>query len=75
MDKEETFNYIKHRLKVAGGDGSIFSSLAIEKIYDLSKGIPRKINKLASISLLHAYLMKKDTVDDNVIVQSAKEIE
>ncbi len=75
MDKEETFNYINHRLKVAGGNGSIFSSLAIEKIYDLSKGLPRKINKLASTSLLHAYLTKKDTVDDTTITQAAKEIE
>ena len=75
MEKEETFDYIKHRLKVAGGNGSIFSSLAIEKIYDLSKGLPRKINKLASISLLHAYLMKKNTVDDNIITHAAKEIE
>lgn len=75
MNKEETFNYIKHRLSVAGGDGTIFSSIAIEKIYDLSKGLPRKINKLAAIGLLHAYLMKKDVVDDNIIAQAAKEIE
>jgi general secretion pathway protein A len=75
MDKEETFAYIKHRLNIAGGDGSIFNSLAIEKIYDLSKGLPRKINKLASISLLHAYLMRKDTIDEDTVVQASKEIE
>ena len=75
MEKEETFNYINHRLKVAGGNGSIFSSLAIEKIYDLSKGLPRKINKLASTSLLHGYLSRKNTVDDSIITQAAKEIE
>lgn len=75
MSKEETFGYIKHRLDVAGGDGSIFNSSACEKIHDLSKGLPRKINKLASISLLHAYLTKKNTVDTNIVEQAEKEIE
>lgn len=75
MTKEETFGYIKHRLNVAGGDDSIFASAAIEKIYELSKGLPRKINKLASISLLHAYLTKKSTIDEGIVTESAKEIE
>lgn len=74
LTKEETFAYVKHRLKVAGENESIFTSLAIEKIYDLSKGLPRKINKLASISLLHAYLKKASTVNDTVVEQSASEI-
>ncbi|MCK4422959.1 MAG: AAA family ATPase [Candidatus Omnitrophica bacterium] len=75
LNNQETFDYIKHRLHTAGGDASIFTSLAIEKIYEMSNGLPRKINKLASISLLHACLLRKDTIDDGIIVQAAKEIE
>ncbi len=40
---DETHEYIKYRLKVAGTISEIFTSRAIQKIHQYSKGFPRRI--------------------------------
>jgi len=49
---EDTSQYIAYRLRRAGRKENIFSDEAIEKIYDYTDGIPRKINNLCDLSLL-----------------------
>ena len=57
LGREETEEYIAHRIRVAGGDGMlIFDSAAVDGIYEYSQGIPRLINILCSKALLMAYL-------------------
>ena len=55
MTKEETGAYIAHRLKKAGGSPGIFSLNFIEKIFEISGGIPRTINLLCDAALLYGY--------------------
>ena len=57
LNLEETRNYMKTRLEVAGakkGD-SMFSKSAVEALYNLSRGFPREINVLADNALLLGY--------------------
>ncbi|MCD5390923.1 AAA family ATPase [candidate division NPL-UPA2 bacterium] len=75
LERKETVDYVLHRIKAAGGDGDIFSQGALENIYDLSKGILRKINKLASTSLLHGFLLKKTRIDEAMVADASREIE
>jgi general secretion pathway protein A len=42
--EDETFQYINHRLAMAGAKTEIFSPEAIGSIYNLSRGLPRTIN-------------------------------
>ena len=72
LTKEETGEYIAHRLKIAGVTREIFTKSAVREIYKLSRGIPRLINTLCERSLIGAYganlpLIKKDIVSNAAI--------
>ena len=51
----ETRWYIRHRLRVARGEVSLFRRAAIEMVYDESRGVPRIINQLCDAALVYAY--------------------
>ena len=55
LDKNDTENYIKHRIRTAGGNPAIFSDEATAMIHERSGGIPRRINQLCDTSLLTGY--------------------
>jgi general secretion pathway protein A len=57
LDHDETGNYLRHRLKIAGHPtGDLFPSEAVELAYQVSKGIPREINRIAKLSLEFAWV-------------------
>ncbi len=69
LTREETGEYIAHRLKIAGVTREVFTKSAVREIYKLSGGIPRLINTLSERSLIGAYganlpLIKKDIVQN-----------
>lgn len=56
MDFVDTAEYIKHRLKLAGGrNPELFSKDAIKKIYKFSRGFPRLINVVCEQALVMAW--------------------
>lgn len=55
MTLDETASYITHRLGKAGGSPSLFATDLIEKIFDVSCGIPRTINMLCDALLVYGY--------------------
>ncbi|NTV53715.1 MAG: hypothetical protein HGA76_12010 [Candidatus Firestonebacteria bacterium] len=59
--------YIKHRLHIVGCERDVFSPGAYKKIYQFSKGIPRLINTICDNSLLESFLVKKETIDEDVV--------
>lgn len=67
LDKQNTFDYIDHRMKTAGAQRKIFSDMSIEKVYNYSKGTPRLINTICDNALLEAFLVKSDMVDTAII--------
>lgn len=69
LTREETGEYIAHRLKIAGVTREVFTKSAVSEIYKLSRGIPRLINTLSERALIGAYganlpLIKKDIVSN-----------
>lgn len=70
LKKEETSNYIIHRLEVSGGSVSLFTPEALELIYERSNGIPRRINQICDMSLMVGF-GKKATELDGKLVQEA----
>ena len=53
LTEEETAEYLRHRLAVAGLDGtSPFTPKLVHKIYHASQGLPAKINEYAHQNLL-----------------------
>lgn len=73
LTRDETKEYINHRLKVAGANSAdIFSEKAIDEIYRLTNGYPRPINHLASLGMMAALSKDKLTVDAEDILEAAK---
>ncbi|MFQ5769629.1 MAG: ExeA family protein [bacterium] len=64
---EDTEKYIEHRLRVAGLVRPIFSKEAIEEIYKMTMGSPRRINNLCDICLLLGFRKNKKTIDRGIV--------
>ena len=65
LTKSECGDYIRHRLQAAGGSKPIFDDSAYLAIFELSAGIPRRINRLCDFALLVGYAneMQQITAD------------
>ncbi|PCJ46880.1 MAG: hypothetical protein COA99_02045 [Moraxellaceae bacterium] len=76
LSKEEISPYVYHRLAVSGCaiPEVVFPEKSIQKLYSLSKGIPRVINLICDRSLLGAYAENKKIVDTRLLQIAAREI-
>jgi general secretion pathway protein A len=74
LTENETEQYIRHRLKVAGSQKNIFTSKAVHEIFAFSGGYPRLINIVCDHSLLTGYVKGKKAIDAGIIEECAKEL-
>jgi type II secretory pathway predicted ATPase ExeA/cell division protein FtsN len=63
MDRNQSIQYIKHRLIRAGGSPDIFSDEALDLIVINSGGIPRVVNRICDATLLKAFMLQKETAE------------
>jgi len=66
LDKEQTEEYIRHRLALAlaaPGQGELFTREACEAVFTASRGIPRVINLLCDTALAYGFADQKMTID------------
>ncbi len=66
--------YIDFRLTVAGGKPGLFSPEAVQMIFELSGGIPRRINAIATTALLVGYGRDTAWIDDEMIEEAGGEL-
>ncbi|MBL4773145.1 MAG: AAA family ATPase [Alcanivoracaceae bacterium] len=74
LSQTETFAYLQHRIKIAGGNIAIINKITAKTIYQLTAGIPRLINTLTDRSLLAAYADDKDVLLNKHINVAAQEV-
>ena len=74
LSLQECWEYVMHRLKVAGGDRSILAPSALETIYSYSGGIPRFINVLCDNALLMGYAIGRKEIDAEIIREVAEDL-
>jgi general secretion pathway protein A len=74
ISREEAGAYVRHRLQICGTTQVIFSKRSVDKIQQLSGGIPRLINVLCDRSMLGAYVEGKTQVDPKVVKKAAREV-
>ena len=74
ISREETSAYIRHRLQICGTTQAVFSKRAVDKIQQLSGGIPRLINVLCDRSMLGAFVEGKSQVEPKVVKRAAREV-
>lgn len=71
----ETERYIRHRLSVAGMTVAMpFDARAMQRIHQLSRGVPRRINLLCDRALLGAYSGGTGQVDRAIVDRAAREV-
>lgn len=75
LTREETRQYVEHRLKVSGTFENFFTSAALHKIHGLSRGIPRVINVLCDRALLTGYVNNCRIIDADIIAECAHELD
>ncbi len=66
LDLKETGEYIRHRLKVAGGDENLFQPDTYPLIWRSTNGIPRLINILCGMALVYGFAEKAKVIDKNI---------
>ncbi|WP_425051604.1 ExeA family protein [Psychromarinibacter sp. S121] len=67
LEKRYAADYIRHRVRIAGGTGDEFSDCACDAIYDATKGVPRLVNQLCEFTLLYAWAGKVKRVDASTV--------
>lgn len=67
LSPEESRRYIEHHLRVAGRTHPLFTEDAITLLHQHSRGIPRKLNNLATAALLTGYLQEKQLIDATLV--------
>lgn len=70
----ETKDYVRHRLRVAGASGRLFTDGALREIQARSAGVPRLINVLCDRALLGAYVEEKKRVDRRIVRRATREV-
>ena len=71
---EETLEYLDFRVTAAGGSAGLFSPDAVQRIFELSGGVPRKINAVATNALLIGYGRDAAWIDGSIVEDTAAEL-
>ncbi|HEX7447821.1 MAG TPA: AAA family ATPase [Pirellulales bacterium] len=71
---EETMSYVSHRLTAAGAEQTIFDTAALETLFRLTRGVPRRINRLCDLALLIAFADEQAVVGAAHIEAVAQEL-
>lgn len=69
----ETVDYIRFRLGKVGGHPDLFAVDAMDRIFELTGGIPRAINIVCDTALVYAYADGADAVDLALVNQVAED--
>jgi general secretion pathway protein A len=63
MNRRDTAEYIRHRLKVSGYRApGLFTSGAVKRIYRFSRGVPRLVNIVCEQALVMAWTQENGNV-------------
>ncbi len=71
---DEMAEMILFRVTVAGGDHDLLSSAALERVYQISKGIPREAVKLCGVALKLAHINRERHLTAEMVDAAIQEV-
>ena len=74
LARDEVDAYVTHRLRLAGCELPVFEEPAIEALSQATRGLPRKINRIAHYALSAAALDKARTVNADHLHNAIEEL-
>jgi general secretion pathway protein A len=72
---EETDNYIRHRLKIAGTEAPLFVAEAVQIIHRFSQGIPLHINAICDHVLENGSIQGMHTIESKLVEQTIQRMD
>jgi type II secretory pathway predicted ATPase ExeA len=72
LDQDEASRYIQLRLTAAELSPELFASDALHLVFQITEGVPRRINNLCSLLLLKAKTRKRATIDAAFVKEIAE---
>lgn len=75
LSRQETSEYILHRLGVAGRTSPVFTDDALSKIFEKTGGIPRRINQVCDLCLFTGFGQKLGEIDADIVDEAAADLE
>ena len=73
FDEQQTGEYVRRRLEVAGGKGILFDDDAIREVYRASGGIPRMINNICDITLMIGCAANASRIEHTMVLQAVED--
>ena len=67
LTREETHQYIAHRLGVAGGSPGIIDFDACERVHASTGGVPRLINQVCDTALVYGFAEQRNPIDLEIV--------
>ena len=76
LNAAETAEYIEHRLRAAGWNGTtLFTNDALALIAESSAGTPRRINNICFNALLLAFTQRREMIDSEIVKKVAGKLD
>ena len=69
----ETERYIRHRIKIAGGDDNLFAQTAYATVYYHSGGIPRVINTICDMALVYGFADEAPRIRKEIVLDAIRD--
>jgi type II secretory pathway predicted ATPase ExeA len=74
LSADATEAYVRHRLRLAGGQRVPFTPAAIARIHAHTRGTPRLINTVCDNALFEGFVARARDVDDKLVDRVAQEL-
>ncbi len=76
LDLVETVGYVRHQVRVTGYTaGQLFTDDAAARIFDYTKGLPRRINQVCTLALMAGFIEQKTLIDETTIRKAIADID
>jgi general secretion pathway protein A len=75
LTRKEVAQYIQHRLTLAGSGKPTFTTPAVWRVFNYSKGIPRLVNALCDKALLAGFVEKSQKINYRMVGRAICELE
>lgn len=69
MDHDMVWDYIGHRLAVAGATYEIVVRAASDRVHEVTRGVPRLVNQLCDLAMVYAYSLNRHVVERGTVQQ------
>ena len=73
LDPKEAFEYIRHRIMVAGGNPEVIGLDAFKEIYLSSGGTPRLMNTICDTSLVYGYAEQAKVITAEIVQEVVRD--